>query len=157
MGFYDDVLVILEGVGERREWVITLGDKARLLQQSGETKTALELHKKRLAVAESLGEQGQIAHSLWSIAQFEPDEGKQSENLLRAYQILLQIKDLLGICHCGLPLGELLFRAGHIDQGRPILTRVRDGFLQLGLSDLAKEAQSLLDQFPESQSIEANS
>ena len=51
-----------------------------------------------------------------------------------------------GISVVGLDLGELLHYAGQEEQASEILTRSRDGFLQLGWSGMAQRAEILLQE-----------
>ncbi len=50
-----------------------------------------------------------------------------------------------GICFVGLDLGQLLCGGGYREEGLPILERSRDGFRQLGQTDLASQTQALID------------
>jgi len=146
-------LAVYEGLQDKRSRALALGDIANIQAAMGEVETALKLNEERLSIFEGLGEQVGIANSLWSIAQIRvgrQEFSEAAENLIKSYRILLQIGRLEGICYVGLDLGKLLCSAGHTEQGRPILTRSRDGFLQLAQPQNAEYAQSMLDQFPES-------
>lgn len=47
----------------------------------------------------------------------------------------------------GLDLGQLLCGAGHTEPGLEVLTRSRDGFLQLGRPDLAEQVERITAHF----------
>jgi TorA maturation chaperone TorD len=63
--------------------------------------------------------------------------------------MIVELGRLDGICVIGLDLGQLLCYAGQADVARAILTRSRDGFLQLGWREMAQRAEALLQQCAE--------
>jgi tetratricopeptide (TPR) repeat protein len=143
-------LLVFQDLGDRRERAVTLGDIARILLSKGELEQALELHNERLLVNIELGDVDGIAHALWNIAQIEVQREQYQEayqHLHEAYDLLTKLGRLDGICCIGLDLGTLLCRAGHAEDGIPILQRSLEGFNRLGQLEAAKSTQAILASF----------
>lgn len=149
------VFVVL---GAKREQAVTMGDMARLRVEKGELDIALQLHQKALEIIEASGSKAGIANCLWDRAQISQMQGEfeqATQDIIRSYQLVVELGKLDAISIVGLTLGDLLCRSGHADRGLPILTRSRDGFRQLGRAREAEQAQALLDQFSSSASSAA--
>jgi len=145
-----EMLQVFQDLGERLSRAVTLGYIARILTSRGELEQALELHNERLQVNIELGNPDGVANALWSIAQIEVQREQYQEayqHLQEAYELLTKLGRLDGICFVGLDLGILLCRAGHAEDGIPILQRSLEGFNRLGQFEAAKRTQEKLAQF----------
>jgi tetratricopeptide (TPR) repeat protein len=149
LALHQEQLAVYEALGDRRERAVTLGDIARIYRSKGEVDQALALHQEQLTIFEALGDKDGIANTLWSIAQIELQrEHWQAayDHLSESYNINLSLVRLDGICFVGFDLGWLLARDGHTNDAKALLTRSRDGFLKLGITQMAQATQNILDQ-----------
>ncbi len=142
----EEVLSEYERLGDPRSRAVTLGDIARVYVTKSKVGEALRLLEEKLATVEKLEDVALIAQTHWSIAQIESDGQKKFQHLALSFKLNLKIGHLEGISVVGVELGRLLCEAGLPEQGRPILERSRDGFLQIGNSENAEFAQALIDQ-----------
>ena len=148
-------LEVYEGLGDTRSRAVTLGEIATIRAEKGEVDEALKLQEERLEVNEGLGDKDGIAAALWAIAQIDLQQQRfreAYERLDQSYRIYLEIGRLEGICHVGLSLGQLVCGGGHSEDGLAVLTRSRDGFVQLGQPDNARQAQAIIDHFSQGES-----
>ena len=146
---HEEMLGVFEELGDLRSRAVTLGDIARIRVSQGAVSEALKLHEERLGVYEELGDLDGKANALWSIAQIDlrqKDYESAAKRLSESYAINLKLGRLDGICYVGLDLGQLLCAGGAQEEGKAILTRSRDGFEQLGQTEMARRVEELLAQ-----------
>ncbi|HWR82754.1 MAG TPA: tetratricopeptide repeat protein [Candidatus Deferrimicrobium sp.] len=145
---HEEALAVYEELKDKRSRAQTLGDIARIRMNEGEVDAALRLLQEVLAACEELGDKDGIANTLWSLAQIEIKQEKFEEaagHLAASYNILIEIERLDGICYVGIGLGQLLCASGKREEGLAILSRSRDGFLKLGMTDPAHQTEALIN------------
>lgn len=144
----DDALARV-GQDDAHTRAVTLGQIADVLQAHGELDEARRMHEERLKTFVRLGDIDGIAHTRWSLAQVSMAERRPiheiAEHLLESYKLNLKLGRLEGVCFVGAALGQVLVATGQPDDARVVLERSRDGFVKLGLPDLAAQVQALLD------------
>ncbi len=140
-------LNIMEALGDRRSIAVSMGDIANILLLKGEPGEAVKLQRERLDILMKLGDLSERATALWDLAQIElhlQNTAKALAYLTDAYELFLKTGRLEGIALIGLYLGPILCRDNRKKQGLAILRRSLEGFRKLGMTDSAKEAESII-------------
>lgn len=133
-----------------RERAIVAGDIARIKVDKGEVDEALRLQTERLRVNNGLGDVDGMAAALWDISQIELQKDAVQEGLQHlneSYTLFVKIGRVDSISIVGMTWGAILCHLGDKEQGLAVLRLSRDGFLKLGMTAMAQQAEELIQQY----------
>lgn len=140
---------LYDELGDRHARAITLLTVARLGASAGDIDGAWTLLSETLPTFRELGDADGVANTLWALAKVEIALERYQEafdHLSDSYRINQKLDRLDGLTFVGVDLGQLLHAAGETDEALAVLTRSRDGFVRLGLPDLAQKTQDVIDE-----------
>ena len=146
--YHEREIAIHERTGDRHSRALALVRVARLGSLAGEPEQARQLLLETIPTFGELGDRDGLGSALWALGKVElmlERDQDAFDHLTDSYKLNLALDRLDGICFVGVDLGQLLFAAGQLDEGRQVLARSRDGFVRLGLPDLAQKTQDVID------------
>lgn len=148
LAFHEREVGLYEKLGDRHSRALALVRVARLGSLAGEPEQARQLLLETLPAFGELGDRDGMGSALWALGKVElmlERDQDAFDHLSDSYKLNLALDRLDGICFVGVDLGQLLFAAGQRDEGRQVLARSRDGFVRLGLPDLAQKTQDVIE------------
>ena len=143
----EKVLPVYRKLEEIRAIAVTQSQIADILAQQGQHDEALPMYAAALATHRQMENLEGIAATLWGMAQidlYHKDIESATKKILEAYPLVMRMGRLEGIAVIGEHCGQILFMAGHREEGLNILRRSAKGYRQLGKEKIAAEIEALV-------------
>ena len=145
---YKESIEIFDSIGCHKDRAFALFGLATIIKNQGDLYEAMRLYTEALEVFIKINSPEQIAHTFYfmgSINIIWKEYQLAYKQLLKAYQIVMNLSISISVCNLGASLGKLFYDIGKKDEAIKILKYSRDGFIQLGNQQLTQEVDLIID------------